>query len=230
MERICEPELMDDALQAQAYAEADFSESDQAMVEWIVDLFGDGPGATGLGARIVDLGCGPGNITFRLASACPGAAVLGIDGAGRMLAIAEARRQADPRWLAAVSFRLAVLPSAELEQAPLAAAFSAVVSNSLLHHLHDPQVFWQAVRQMAAPGAAVYVQDLRRPPTPEAVEALVAAEMVGAPEVLRSDYRNSLYAAFTPQEVEMQLRVAGIGCLEARERGERYLEVWGRLV
>jgi trans-aconitate methyltransferase len=43
--------------------------------------------------RIADLGCGPGNITFRLAEHCPDASILGIDGAAAMLAIAEQRNQ-----------------------------------------------------------------------------------------------------------------------------------------
>jgi 2-polyprenyl-3-methyl-5-hydroxy-6-metoxy-1,4-benzoquinol methylase len=119
---------------------------------------------------------------------------------------------------------------------PLAAAgeleahFSAVVSNSLLHHLHDPAALWQTVAQLGAPGAFVYVQDLRRPDNGQAVEALVAAEMASAPEVLRHDYRASLHAAFTPEEVQQQLEQAGLAAqLQVAPRQERYLEVWGRL-
>ena len=109
-----------------------------------------------------------------------------------------------------------------------------VVSNSLLHHLHDPAVLWRAVAELAAPGAFVYIQDLRRPASAEAVEALVADEMAGAPEVLRRDYRASLHAAFTVAEVHAQLERAALeqACLaglQVAPRQERYLEVWGRL-
>ena len=62
MNRTPEPELMDGLEQAQAYAAADFAAGDQALIERLAQLF---PG--GLGARLVDLGCGPGNISFRLA-------------------------------------------------------------------------------------------------------------------------------------------------------------------
>jgi SAM-dependent methyltransferase len=127
-----------------------------------------------------------------------------------------------------LQFQEALLPL--VDPGPLAAGFSAVVSNSLLHHLHHPDVLWQAVAQLAAPGAFVYVQDLRRPASPEAVEALVAAEMASAPEVLRCDYRASLHAAFTVVEVEQQLEQAGLTAqLQVAQRQERYLEVWGRL-
>jgi SAM-dependent methyltransferase len=246
MERICEPELMDEPAQARAYAEADFSASDQALVERLVELFGAG---SALGTRIVDLGCGPGNITFLLAEHVPEATVLGLDGAAAMLAIAEQRRQAlaevdqvDPRQTSGaerLQFQKALLPLEPDQALRLRAAatggnvagagFSAVVSNSLLHHLHDPAVLWTTVRLLAAPGAVLYLQDLRRPASPVALEALVASQMATAPEVLRRDYRHSLHAAFTPEEVTTQLEQAGLGGLRVQERGERYLEVWGRL-
>ncbi|MEI6616232.1 MAG: methyltransferase domain-containing protein, partial [Cyanobium sp. ELA507] len=116
MDRIPEPELMDELLQARAYAAADFSRPDQALVDAALERFG----AAGLGPRLVDLGCGPGNITFRLAAACPAAAVLGLDGAGAMLAIAEGLRRADPQRWRQVAFRLARLPLDWLEEAVFA--------------------------------------------------------------------------------------------------------------
>ena len=41
MERIREPELMDDPLQARVYAEADFASSDQAFTNRILALLAD---------------------------------------------------------------------------------------------------------------------------------------------------------------------------------------------
>ncbi len=223
MERIPEPELMDGAEQVRAYAEADFAASDAALVERLAHRCGGD-----LGMRVADLGCGPGNITFLLARRWPAAAVLGLDGAPRMLAVARERLAAAPALASRVHFQQACLPLAD--PAPLASQFTAVVSNSLLHHLHDPAVLWQAVVQLAAPGAFVYVQDLRRPADPGAVEALVAAQMAAAPEVLRRDYRASLHAAFTPEEVEQQLEQAGLAAqLQVAPLQERYLDVWGRL-
>lgn len=47
----------------------------------------------------LDLGCGPGNISFRLADAIPGGNLLGLDGATAMLALAEERRNIQlARW------------------------------------------------------------------------------------------------------------------------------------
>jgi 2-polyprenyl-3-methyl-5-hydroxy-6-metoxy-1,4-benzoquinol methylase len=225
MQRIPEPELMDGADQVRAYAEADFAGSDQAMVERLAVLCGGDPGG-----QLVDLGCGPGNISVRLARRWRQARVLGLDGAPRMLELARKRAAADPAPGLAerLQFQEALLPLAD--PGPLAAGFSAVVSNSLLHHLHHPGGLWQAVAQLAAPGAFVYVQDLRRPASPAAVDALVAEQMEGAPEVLRHDYRASLHAAFTSEEVLEQLQQAGLAAqLQVAPRQERYLEVWGRI-
>ena len=218
---------MDGVDQVEAYASADFEASDRALVDRLAWLCDDRPGD-----RLADLGCGPGNISFRLARRWPAASVLGLDGAAPMLAVAGRRLAAEPQLAGRLHFQHAQLP---LPQPPSLAGgfstgcFTAVVSNSLLHHLHDPSVLWQAVVQFGAPGAFVHVQDLRRPPSAAAVEALVVASMASAPAVLRRDYRASLHAAFTPEEVAAQLHRAGLSGLRVAERGDSHLEVWGRL-
>ncbi len=222
MERICEPELMEDVLQAEAYAAADFSSGDRAVLARIEALLGPQGEGQGDALSVVDLGCGPGNITFLLARRWPGASVLGIDGSAAMLAIAERRRLTDPAAYGQVRFCRLVLPSPQL-----AGHCSAVVSNSLLHHLHDPGVFWEAVKQLSGPDTSLYVRDLRRPASDAELEALVARHAGSAPEVLRRDYRHSLRAAFTGAEVMGQLKDAGLDDLQVLEVDDRYLEIQG---
>jgi trans-aconitate 2-methyltransferase len=230
MERVCEPELMDGAEQAAAYAAADFAAGDRALLQRLQQLFG-----AGLGSRIADLGCGPGNISVLLAEQYPAAHVVGLDGAAAMLQIAEQRRAAQPgRWplLRFVQARLPAGAGPEgldaLEQ--LAGACSAVISNSLLHHLHDPDVLWSSLRQLAAPGACIYIKDLRRPASAEAVLALRDRYLAQAPPVLQHDYVASLHAAFTPAEVATQLQRCGLDqALQVAPLDDRYLEVWGVL-
>ncbi len=230
MERICEPELMDDADQARIYAEADFAASDAALVERIVAL----AAPVGLGARVVDLGCGPGNITLRLAERCPASELIGLDGAAAMLAIAEQRRAAAAARWPRLRYRRLSLPLRPADLDGLEASCTAIVSNSLLHHLHDPAVLWQAVQRLAAPGALVHIHDLRRPEDPAALEALVQRHADGCEPLLRRDYTVSLRAAFRVEEVREQLRLAGLGGagrtgLQVQAREDRYLEVRGRL-
>jgi 2-polyprenyl-3-methyl-5-hydroxy-6-metoxy-1,4-benzoquinol methylase len=219
MDRVCEPELMDEAEQAQAYAQADFSVGDQALVERLDQLF-----PAGLGARLLDLGCGPGNISFILAERHGQATVLGVDGAEAMLALARQRLREQPLLEGRLSFQQALLPCPEL-----AGGFSAVVSNSLLHHLHNPQVLWQALRQLGAPGTCIYMKDLRRPGSSAMADELRQRYLAEAPPVLQRDYTASLHAAFRPEEVELQLAAAGLHSLRVEPLEDRYLEVWGQL-
>jgi len=220
MHRTPEPELMEGLEQALAYAAANFAASDQALIERLEQLF---PG--GLGERLVDLGCGPGNISFRMAERYSGAAVLGIDGAAAMLAPALQQLAEQPHLQGRLRFEQVCLPAADLP-----GGYTAVVSNSLLHHLHDPQVLWRSVAQLAAPGACVYIKDLRRPATPQAALALQQLHLADAPLVLQHDYIASLHAAFTPEEVQQQLQQAGLADqLQVAALEDRYLEVWGQL-
>jgi trans-aconitate methyltransferase len=230
MQRIPEPELMDEAAQALAYAEADFSLSDQALVERILQCLA----ASGLAPqRMVDLGCGPGNISFRLAEALPAVPLLAIDGAAAMLEPALRLQQASSERWPLLRFLQACFP---LDEGVLTALpglfqppFQLLVSNSLLHHLHQPEVLWRALRQLGAPGSLVVLRDLRRPDSPAALDALVERHASKAPPVLRRDYRASLHAAFRPEEVEVQLRRAGLGCLRVESVEDRYLDVSGQL-
>src|SRR5512139_3566107 len=85
MSRILEPELMDDPLQAKAYAEADFSSENQGFVDRFREYFPDYTQG-----HIFDLGCGPGDIPVRLALALPECRITGVDAARPMIDLAEA--------------------------------------------------------------------------------------------------------------------------------------------
>lgn len=221
MQRLPEPELMDDDAQALAYAAADFSEPNAAFVAHFVAEF---PGFDA--GTIVDLGCGPGDIALRLAAQLPAVQVIGVDGAAAMLALAERARAAAPGGVGArVRFRQAMLQ--ELP-AGLPAA-DAVVSNSLLHHLGDGDLLWRAARALGRPGAALLVMDLARPGSTADARAIVEQYAADAAPVLREDFYNSLLAAYTPAEVEAQLVAAGLDGVTVRLVSDRHWLAAGRL-
>ncbi|MFO0119677.1 MAG: methyltransferase domain-containing protein, partial [Cyanobium sp.] len=112
-------------IQARAHAEADFNGSDRAFTAHILTLLATpaAPQAERPPPRIVDLGCGPGNISFRLASALPEALLLGIDGAAAMLEAARARQALEPRRWPGLRFLQARLPLAPEALAGLSIPF-----------------------------------------------------------------------------------------------------------
>ena len=219
MQRIPEPELMDEPEQARAYASADFSEPHQAFVERFAQCF-----PRHRPRRVLDLGCGAADITIRFARAHPGCELTGVDGAPAMLALArEAITRAELEHR--VHLRAVCLPDTTL--APH--AFDTVISNSLLHHLADPQVLWRAVVDYADPGAAVFIMDLRRPDTRAQAGRLVREYSGTEPEVLRRDFFNSLLAAYRPEEIAAQLAWANLSCLRVEAAGDRHVVVHGHL-
>lgn len=219
MERIPEPELMDDDEQARAYSEANFAEPHERFVQLFLAAF---PGLM-LDGTVLDLGCGPADVTVRFARAYREAKVHGIDGAAAMLALGRARLDAERLGDRVQLFR-ARLPY----DAPPLPAYDAVVSNSLLHHLADPGVLWSAVVRYARPGAPVFVMDLVRPTTANDVERLVEENASDEPDILKRDFRASLHAAFTLDEVRAQLVDAGLGHLVVEAVTDRHLLVRGR--
>ncbi len=211
-----EPELMEAAEQAAAYAGADFAAAHGA----IVDALGARLPAFPATGHVLDLGCGPGDIAVRLARRYPHLRIDGVDGAEAMLAHGRERVARE-----GLGERLR-LHRARLPHEPLPRRrYDAVVSNSLLHHLHDPMALWRTLAGVLEPGAPVFVADLARPRDTAAVEALVAG-MAGEPEVLQRDFRASLHAAFTPGEVRAQLEAAGME-LAVEALDGHHLLAWG---
>lgn len=219
-QRIPEPELMDEPAQAAAYAGADFEQPHAWFVQQLCETFP----APDFAARVVDLGCGAADITVRVARAWPECNVDGVDGAGAMLEFGHAAVAA-----AGLEHRIRLLRTRLPSSALGISCYQAVVSNSLLHHLHDPQVLWAAVRQLAAPGCRVFIMDLMRPPSPEAAAQLVRTHSGAEPEILRRDFYNSLLAAFRPREVQQQLREVGLDALQVRAASDRHLIIHGVL-
>ena len=208
---------MDGEAEAAAYARADFSDSNQAYVDDVVASF---PQRL---AQVVDLGCGPGDIALRLSRAAANTRITGVDGSPAMLAIARAALR-----LAGLEGRVSFLEGRIPGVALPAGSFDLVLSKDMLHHLPDPQVLWSEVRRLGRPGAGVCVVDLCRPPTPAAAHAIVERVSRDEHPLLKSDFYNSLCAAFTADEVRAQLAVAGLS-LVVSQLTERHLCVKGRL-
>jgi len=217
MDRILEPEVMDNEQQAIAYAGADFSASNQMFVDGLVDAY-----ASRLGT-VLDIGCGPGDIPIRLARTKSSVYIVAVDASDVMVRLAnDAVEKAD--LMRRVRIAEGRIPGLKVRRG----GFDAIISKDLLHHLPDPMVFWDEVKRLGRPGAALYVMDLFRPETLEAARQIVESVSANEPEILKRDFYNSLLAAFTPEEVRDQLREAGLS-LEVEVVSERHMRIKGLL-
>ena len=216
MDRIVEPELMEENVQGQAYAQADFSGPNIQFLELFADKF---PEFSGSG-QVLDLGCGPADILIRFARRYTRCCCVGIDGSEAMLA--PGRRVVESERLShRIQLCCQCLPFADSP-----GSFQVILSNSLLHHLHQPRVLWQTVKECAGPGTKILIMDLFRPRSKEAARRIVNTYAGDEAPVLQEDFYNSLLAAFRVDEVREQLQQAGLN-LHCIEVSDRHLAVWG---
>ena len=217
MQRTPEPELMDEQEQAAAYAAADWSEAHSKIPGYFRERFPDFTSG-----RIIDLGCGPADVTIRFAKAFPKITAVGVDGSEAMLSFgrdALRKNGVDAR----ITLEKRFIPDASLEKR----TFDAAISNSLLHHLSDPAVIWRTAALAVKPGAPVLIVDLVRPPDRKAVERLVREHAQGAPPVLERDFVASLHAAYAIEEVREQLIAAGLPHFKIEQTDELHFVAWG---
>jgi len=220
MYRILEPELMIDDEQARIYTQADFEEPHSMFIQLFLKYFPNDK----INGHVLDLGCGPADITRRFAQTFEQCSIEGIDGSGPMLKygqqIVEKYSLTDR-----VSLIQGYLPEASLPSSH----YDAVISNSLLHHLPEPFVLWNTIKAIAKPFAPIFIMDLMRPESISQAEILVNQYAQNEPEILQHDFYHSLLAAFRIDEVQAQLQAANLAHFTIHEVSDRHFIVTGRL-
>lgn len=106
-----------------------------------------------VGARLLDVGCGPGSITAGLAQHTNGGSVLAIDVVGDVLRGAR-------DLLAERDIHNADLSSASVYRLPIAdAAFDVAYAHQVLQHLSRPVEALREMRRVLKPGGLIAVRD-----------------------------------------------------------------------
>ncbi len=218
MKRIPEPELMQDPEQVRAYANADFEGPHSAFMEIFKEYFAGRP-VTG---HVLELGCGPGDITLRFANQFPEARIDAVDGSDEMISCAREQLDNKQETGARIEFHRSMI-----NEFNPAKEYSFIISNSLLHHLHDPMIMWDVIKNNSVNSTGVFIMDLRRPSGFEEAMRLVKKYAEGEPDILKKDFFNSLIASFTPDEIRGQLISAELPDLEVIEIGDRHQIIFG---
>lgn len=222
MERISEIELMDNEEQAKAYASADFSAPHDLFIKIFREKFQDiYPSFNDV---VLDLGCGPCDITRRFSKAYPDASFHALDGAAEMLKLGQELNDKE-NLSAKIKLIESYLPSDELPQM----FYHVIISNSLLHHLKNPFDLWETIHNHAKPYAHIFVMDLIRPVDEQTVQFLANEYAANESDVLKQDFINSLRAAYTVKEVKQQLKEKSLTKLQVEEASDRHMIIYGVL-
>ena len=139
-----------------------------------------------------------------------------------MLAVAR-EMTVDAGLDARIEYHEVRLPASPLKNT----GYDLIFSNSLLHHLADPGVFWSTIKDWSEASGVVFVMDLLRPTSHAMAVELVHRYADSEPEILQTDFHNSLLAAFEIGEVEAQLERAGLTHLQIECVSDRHFIVWG---
>jgi len=194
--RVLEPEVMDTAEEA---AEYDAMDHDAVNRRFCEDLLAVEPEPR----RVVDVGTGTARIPVALCELHPRCSIVATDLAEHMLAVARANivGSRERIELVRVDAKGSTLP---------AHAFDVVMSNSIVHHIPEPALFFAEVVRLCAPGGLIFVRDLERPRDEAGLQHLVDTYARDETERARGLFRDSLRAALTVDEVVELVRPLGI--------------------
>jgi len=231
MERVPEPELMENKEQVISYDEADFSEGEVNLINQINHYLLRKNISLGEKDLIVDLGCGPGNISEKLAIKWPDTEVVGIDGSKEMILRAErnkniAAKQKELKNLRYVSSDIKDIKSNNFL---INKKISLLVSNSLIHHITHLEDFFNIIRSLSSKITVNFHKDLKRPLDEKSALELKAQCSNEYNEILTNDYYASLKASYTFKELKNFILENDLSSLDVFEEGENYLIVYGNV-
>jgi ubiquinone/menaquinone biosynthesis C-methylase UbiE len=201
LSRIPEPELMDDDSEVEAYAsaaaQAYLEAIDRSFVEHVARLVAPA-GEAGTHGRVLDLGCGPGQILIMLKQRWPQMRILGVDAGPAM--IEKARSDAAAAGVDVEYEVLRLGPQGQTLLPYVDASFDLVTCNSVLHHLDDPLNALDEMARVAKPEAAVLIRDLVRPTLlPYGLHVRMFGRHYAGE--MRRLYEASVHAAYTAPEL-----------------------------
>jgi len=215
--RVLEPEVMDTAQDAADYDVMDNREPNERFCSDCLQFTRF--------ERALDVGTGTALIPIEMCRRAPGLAMVGLDLADHMLALA--RRNVERAGLTA-RIELQKIDAKEL---PFdAGAFEAVVSNSIVHHIPDAA---HALREMVRVTRRVlFVRDLLRPESAAEVSRLVALHGGEPASREREDVERharqvalfdaSLRAALTLDEIRALVAPLGIPISAVTQTSDRH--------
>jgi len=230
MQRIPEPELMKKKEQVISYEEADFSEVEVNLIKQINNYLLRKNISLGEKDLIVDLGCGPGNISEKLAIKWPNTEVVGIDGSKEMILRAEYNKRisTNQKKLKNLRYICSDIKDIKSDNFLFKKEISLLVSNSLIHHITYIEDFFNTIKSLSN-NTVNFHKDLKRPLDEKSALELKAQCSTKYNEILTNDYYASLRASYTFKELKNFILENNLSSLDVFEEGENYLIVYGNV-
>jgi len=211
--RVLEPEVMDTPLEARDYDAMDHAAINRAFVTDFLfaalaaDLLTLPLPAEGTAAwfDVLDLGTGTAQIPIELCRRVPSVRVMAVDLAIEMLQVAQFNVET-----AGLRERIQ-LDRVDAKSLPYPAGmFAAVVSNSIVHHIPEPNVVLAEAMRVVRPGGLLFVRDLLRPADEATVRHLVSIYAGEANDHQRAMFEASLRAALSLDEIRELVASLGV--------------------
>ena len=217
LERVLEPELMDDPDEAQSYNDMDHSEVNRRFV---VDLLACGE----VGNDILDLGTGTALIPIELCQQHAACRLMASDAATNMLDLARYN-------IAVASMELRIqLHHGDSKQLRFEdGLFDCVISNSLIHHVPEPRKVLAEIVRVCRPNGRLFVRDLYRPNSIQEVESIVQAYSANETSYNQQLLRQSLCAALTLAEIRQMVAELGFEPQTVQMTSDRHW-TWSAIV
>ena len=231
MKRTVEPELMERKEQVISYSKADFSEGENKLINQIKYYLINKNIYLDENELIVDLGCGPGNISEKISLKWPKAEVVGIDGSKEMIRIAELNKKSSPNRsrLKNLRYLCADIKSLKPSDISLEKNINLLVSNSLIHHITHLDDFFNCLYKLSSNQTINFHKDLKRPNSEKLALELKEKCAEKYNDILTNDYYASLKAAYTSKELKSFIIENKLSSLEVFEEGDQYLVIYGKV-
>jgi 2-polyprenyl-3-methyl-5-hydroxy-6-metoxy-1,4-benzoquinol methylase len=156
---------------------------------------------------VVDIGCGPADYLISLYKEYPNITITGVDKSLEMRKLAT-------EAVYSMNDRITILENTDDK-------YDVVISTNSLHHFHNPFEFWQMVVDLGNLNAQIFVMDLIRPKSEDQITTILETFAEGTNILYYNDFKNSLKAAFTKEELidqisflqlDLQLEIIGNTC------------------
>lgn len=208
--RVLEPEVMDSPEEARDYDAMDHSAVNRVFA---ADFLSACPNP----GLVLDVGTGTAQIPIEVCRWNAQVEIIAIDLAEHMLALARENVER-----AGLAQRIRIEKADAKRFSYLDGAFTAVMSNSIIHHIPEPFDCFAEMHRVCSPGGVLFVRDLLRPSDEVTLRNIVETYAAGANDHQRKMFADSLHAALTLAEVRELVGRLGHGPHTVQATSDRH--------